>query len=54
MLNLLLQDGGDKILGAGLRELAARLLALLPVEVVRVLAEISVLLLARRQGHAQQ
>jgi hypothetical protein len=43
---LLLQDGGDKVFRAGLRELAARLLASLSVEVVRVLAVVAILLLA--------
>jgi hypothetical protein len=46
LLNLLLQYGGDKILRASLRELASRFLAAFSVEVVWVLAEVAVLLLA--------
>jgi hypothetical protein len=43
---LLLQNWGNKILGACLRELAARFLAAVRMEVVGVLAKISVLLVA--------
>jgi hypothetical protein len=46
LLNLLLQYWRDKVLGTSLRELAARFLAAFSMEVVRVLAEISVLLIA--------
>jgi len=51
---LLLQDGGDKIFWASLRELAAWLLTLFFVEVVWVLAEIAILLLARRKQRDKQ
>jgi hypothetical protein len=54
LLNLFLQDGGYKVLWASLRELAARLLTLLFVEVVRVLAEIAVLVLTRSQSQTQR
>jgi hypothetical protein len=46
-VNLLLQDRGDKVFRASLRKLAARFLAAFSMEVVRVLAVIPVLLVAR-------
>ena len=46
LFNLLLQDWRDKIFRARLRELAARFLAAFSMEVVRVLTEISILLIA--------
>ena len=49
MLNLFLQDWGYEVLRTGLRELATRLLALRGVEVVWILAEIPVLLIASSQ-----
>jgi len=51
---LLLQDGGDKILWASLRELAAWLLTLFFVEVVWVLAEIAILFIARSKQRDKQ
>jgi hypothetical protein len=50
---LFLQDRGYKILRASLRELAARLLTLLFVEVVRVLAEIAVLVFTSSKNQTQ-
>jgi hypothetical protein len=46
LVNLLLQDWGHHVFWASLRELAARLLTLFFVEVVRILAEIPVPLFA--------
>jgi hypothetical protein len=46
LVNLLLQDRGHHVLRASLRELAAWFLALLFVEIVRILAEIPVPFLA--------
>jgi hypothetical protein len=54
LLNLLLQDWGNKVFRACLRELATRLLALRGVEIVGVLAFVPVLLLAPRQQHQRQ
>jgi hypothetical protein len=54
LLNLLLQDWGDKVFRASLRKLAARLLAALSIEVVRVLAVVAVLLIAASQQHQGQ
>jgi hypothetical protein len=45
LVNLFLQDWGDKVLRARLRELALGLLALFGVEVFRVLAVVAILLL---------
>jgi hypothetical protein len=49
LLNLLLQNWGNKVLGTSLRKLAARLLAPLSMEIVWVLAEVAVLLVAAHQ-----
>jgi hypothetical protein len=46
LLNLLLQDWRNKVFRTSLCELATRFLAAFSVEVVRVLTEISVLLIA--------
>ena len=53
LLNLFLQDRGYKILRASLRKLATRLLTLLFVEVVRVLAEIAVLVFTSSKNQTQ-
>jgi hypothetical protein len=54
LVNLFLQDGCDQILRASLRKLAARLLTPDSMEVVRVLAKISVLLFTACQQHQGQ
>jgi hypothetical protein len=46
LLNLLLQYGGNKVLGTSLRELATRFLAAFSMKIIWVLAEVAVLLLA--------
>jgi len=55
LLNFLLQDGGNQVLRTGLREQTSRLLTFRQVELVRVLAGVSVSVLASNQyQHSQQ
>lgn len=55
LLNFLLQDRGNQVLRTGLREQTSRLLTFRQVELVRVLAGVSVSVLASNQyQHSQQ